>query len=84
MSFLWISKVNVVVFNVKCCAQIGHDGRTPGSGWYVKEVDVDMPTKGKNYHFDCDQWLAVDKGDGVTKQTFVCDSNSINSYKPRK
>ena len=65
--------------------KLGHDGVTEGSGWYVKEVDVDMPTKGKRYFFNCKQWLAKDKDDGKIVRTFkhMDDSSSV-SYKPSK
>jgi hypothetical protein len=65
--------------------QVGHDGVTPGSGWFVKEVEVDLPTKGKHYFFTCKCWLARDKGDGRTSRTFTLqdnDSTSVVSYKP--
>ena len=67
--------------------QIGHDGVTPGSGWYVKEVEVDMPTKGKHYFFSCKSWLARDKGDGKTSRVFSIrdeDTTTMLSYKPCK
>jgi len=57
-----------------------------GSGWFVKEVEVDMPTKGKHYFFKCDSWLAKDKGDGQTSRVFTLDEGeaSVVSYKPRQ
>ncbi|XP_013416715.1 lipoxygenase homology domain-containing protein 1 isoform X2 [Lingula anatina] len=64
--------------------EIGHDGVTPGTGWFLKEVDVDMPTKGKHYYFNCKQWLARDKGDGKTSRVFSLQDgeSSMVSYKP--
>ena len=64
--------------------QLGHDGVTDNSGWYVQEVEVDVPTKGKHYFFKCGSWLAKDKGDGQTKRTFALDEGdgSIVNYKP--
>ena len=55
-----------------------------GSGWFVKEVQVDMPTKGKHYLFECNSWLAKDKGDGQTSRVFTRDEGeaSVVSYKP--
>lgn len=66
--------------------QLGHDGVTDGSGWFVKELEVDMPTKGKHYFFKCDSWLAKDKGDGQTTRLFSLDEGeaSVVSYKPRQ
>jgi hypothetical protein len=64
--------------------QLGHDGVTPGSGWFVKEVEVDMPTRGKHYFFTCKSWLARDKGDGKTTRFFSLNEgeSSVVSYKP--
>ena len=66
--------------------QIGHDGTAPGSGWFVKEVEVDLPTKGKHYTFMCKQWLARDKGDAKTSRIFSVDDgiSSMTSYRPSK
>lgn len=65
-------------------SQLGHDGTSPGSGWFVKQVSVDMPTKGKNFLFTCGQWLARDKSDGKTERTFSLDEgmSTITSYRP--
>ncbi|CAH1787210.1 unnamed protein product [Owenia fusiformis] len=64
--------------------EIGHDGVIPGTGWFIKEVDIDMPTKGKHYFLPCKQWLARDKGDGRTSRTInVQDGDgTTTSYKP--
>ncbi|GFN87702.1 hypothetical protein PoB_001420800 [Plakobranchus ocellatus] len=64
--------------------EIGHDGVTPGSGWFLKDLEVDLPTKGKHYHFDCKQWLARDRSDGKTTRIFGVDegTSSVTSYKP--
>ena len=67
------------------CAQVGNDAVTPGSGWYVKEITIDMPTKGKSTHFSCKTWLARDKLDSKTTRIFTVkdgDSSSVRSYKP--
>ncbi|XP_076450682.1 LOW QUALITY PROTEIN: lipoxygenase homology domain-containing protein 1-like [Babylonia areolata] len=64
--------------------EIGHDGTAPGTGWFLKEMDVDLPTKGKHYHFDCRQWLARDRSDGKTTRIFSVDdgTSSVTSYRP--
>jgi hypothetical protein len=66
--------------------QIGHDGVVLGSGWFLKEVEVDMPTKGKHYHFTCHQWLARDKSDGKTTRLLSVDdgTSTVTSYRPCK
>ena len=55
-----------------------------GSGWFIKEIEVGMPTKGRSYFFPCKEWLARDKGDGKTTRTFkLTDSDSQTvAYKP--
>ncbi|XP_078332217.1 lipoxygenase homology domain-containing protein 1-like isoform X5 [Crassostrea virginica] len=65
--------------------KLGHDGTAPGSGWFIKQVSVDMPTKGKNFLFSCGQWLARDKSDGRTERTFSLDEgmSTITSYRPK-
>ncbi|XP_052229243.1 lipoxygenase homology domain-containing protein 1-like isoform X2 [Dreissena polymorpha] len=64
--------------------EVGHDGTAPGSGWFLKEIEVDIPTKGKHYTFACNQWLARDKSDGKTSRVFSVDDgiSSVSSYKP--
>jgi len=56
-----------------------------GSGWFVSEVEVDMPTKGKHYFFKCNSWLSRDKGDGQTSRIFTLDEGeaSVVNRKPR-
>jgi len=58
---------------------------TDDSGsWFVKEVEVDMPTKCKHYYFTCDSWLSKDKGDGRTTRVLSLDQGdaSVVNYKP--
>ncbi|XP_033751254.1 lipoxygenase homology domain-containing protein 1-like isoform X2 [Pecten maximus] len=64
--------------------EIGHDGEAPGTGWFVREVSVDVPTKGKHYLFQCKQWLARDKFDGKTIRIFTLDDgvSTVTSYRP--
>lgn len=52
----------------------------------MKEVDVDIPTKGKHYHFSCKTWLARDKGDGKTSRVFTVEdgTSTMFSYRPSK
>ena len=52
----------------------------------MKEVEIDMPTKGKHYFFTCKSWLARDRGDGKISRTFTLrdGESSMISYKPSK
>ncbi|XP_063398724.1 lipoxygenase homology domain-containing protein 1-like isoform X1 [Mytilus trossulus] len=64
--------------------KVGHDGTAPGTGWFVKSVVIDIPSKGKHYLFNCGTWLARDKSDGKTERTFTLDDgvSTVTSYKP--
>lgn len=64
--------------------EVGHDGVAPGSGWFLKQIELDVPTKGKTYVFACQQWLARDKGDGRTSRILSVQDgqSSVTSYKP--
>jgi len=35
-----------------------------GSGWFLDEVKVDIPSKGECYTFACHRWLDKDEDDG--------------------
>ena len=45
--------------------RIGHDGASPGSGWFLDEVRVDVPSKGEGYTFACHRWLDTSEEDGL-------------------
>ncbi len=45
--------------------KIGHDGKNPGSGWFLDEVRIDVPSKGENYIFACHRWLDTKEEDGL-------------------
>ena len=73
---------------------VGHDGTGPGSGWYMDEVVIDVPSRGERLVFLCDRWLAKSEDDGrieldlypqadtvsvdKSKLLFCCLSNSCN------
>ena len=65
-------------------ASPGHNGYSAGSGWYVKEVEVDVPTSGKKYFFPCNRWLAKDKEDSKVVRLLTASDNQLVTYKPRK
>ena len=47
--------------------KIGHDGTKPGSGWFLDEVRIDIPSHGEQYRFACHRWLADNEGDRQTE-----------------
>ena len=52
--------------------EIEHDGETLADSWFLDDVTIEMPTKGRAFYFDCHQWLSKEKGDGRTKRTLGC------------
>lgn len=64
--------------------QIEHDGETLADSWYLDELTVEMPTKGRAFFFVCNQWLSKEKGDGRTKRILRVQDSNQSSFKPRK
>eukprot|EP00058_Branchiostoma_floridae_P006411 XP_002591899.1 hypothetical protein BRAFLDRAFT_89416 [Branchiostoma floridae] len=66
--------------------EFGHDGVLPGQGWFVKEVELDVPTAGKHYYFPCKRWLAKDKEDGLISRVLTLQDaeSTMLSYTPSK
>ncbi|TRZ03142.1 hypothetical protein DNTS_014536 [Danionella cerebrum] len=59
--------------------ELGHNGATPESCWLVEEFSVAVPTKGIQYNFLCNCWLAKDRGDGLTARVFnILDATTIS------
>ncbi|XP_078473113.1 lipoxygenase homology domain-containing protein 1 [Lampetra planeri] len=59
--------------------ELGHDGVTPESCWFVEEFSLLVPTRGLRYVFQCRCWLAKDRGDGLTARVFsVLDAECIS------
>ena len=52
--------------------KLSHDHMEYGTGFHVKEVEIDVPSYGNHYTFPCNCWLAQDK---LTEMT-VKDLNS--------
>ena len=44
--------------------RIGHDGSNPGAGWFLDEVQCDVPSSGQRYVFACHRWLDKNEDDG--------------------
>ena len=64
--------------------EIEHDGDTLADSWFLDDVTVEMPTKGKAFYFDCHQWLSKEKGDGRTKRRLVVQDSNQSSFRPCK
>ena len=44
--------------------RIGHNGANPGAGWFLDEVQIDVPSQGQQYVFACHRWLDKKEEDG--------------------
>lgn len=64
--------------------QIEHDGETLADGWFLEDVTVEMPTKGRAFYLLCNQWLSREKGDGRTKRILRVQDSNQSSFRPRK
>lgn len=63
--------------------EIEHDGDTPADSWFLDDVTIEMPTKGRAYYFPCNQWLSKQKGDGRTKRTLKVEDSNKSKFRPR-
>ena len=59
--------------------KLSHDHMEYGTGFHVKEVEIDVPSNGSHYTFPCNCWLAQD----VSSEMTVKDLNASTS-KPSK
>ncbi|CAF3698383.1 unnamed protein product [Rotaria sp. Silwood1] len=48
--------------------EIEHNGNTLADSWFLDNVIVEMPTKGRTFYFVCNDWLSKYKGDRKTKR----------------
>lgn len=64
--------------------ELSHNGYGADSGWFVKEVEVDVPTSGKKYFFPCNRWLSQNKEDGKVVRVLSASDGQLVTYKPRK
>ena len=44
--------------------RIGHDGSKPGSGWFLDEVSIEIPSTGEHFIFASHRWLDSNEDDG--------------------
>ena len=64
--------------------ELSHSGYGADSGWFVKEVEVDVPTSGKKYFFPCNRWLSQNKEDGKVVRVLSASDGQLVTYKPRE
>ena len=78
---IYLSYIYASLF--KSVSQVGHDGIPPGSGWLLKEIEIDTPIKGRSYFITCNSWLSTEKGDGKIIRKFDINdaTTKISTYK---
>ncbi|CAF5220043.1 unnamed protein product, partial [Rotaria magnacalcarata] len=62
--------------------EIEHDGETEADSWFLEDVTVEMPTKGRAFYFPCHAWLSKERGDGRTKRTLKVQDSNISTFRP--
>ena len=66
------------------CVVIQHNGVTVADSWFLDDITIELPTKGRVYHFDCHAWLSKHKGDGQTERRFPVQESNKGSFRPSK
>ena len=62
---------------------IGHDNQGSEPGWYLEEVDVDIPVRDEHYVFRCGGWIAG--GDpGQRKEAVLFPGNIARQMRKRE
>lgn len=64
--------------------EIEHDGETEADSWFLEDVTIEIPTKGKVFYFRCQEWLSKHKGDGRTKRILRVQDSNRGSFRPCK
>jgi hypothetical protein len=64
--------------------EIEHNGDTPADSWFLDDVTIEMPTKGRAFYFLCKQWLSKHEGDGRTKRILKVQDSNQGSFRPCK
>jgi len=62
--------------------EIEHDGETVADSWFLDDITIEMPTKGRAFYFACHQWLSKHKGDGKTKRILKVQDSQQASFRP--
>ena len=71
MEPMWIIYITTLIYQVERI-KLSHDHMEYGTGFHVKEVEIDVPSYGNHYTFPCNCWLAQDE---LTEMT-IKDLNS--------
>ncbi|CAM2710921.1 unnamed protein product [Rotaria socialis] len=62
--------------------EIEHDGETEADSWFLEDVTIEMPTKGRAFYFPCHEWLSKERGDGRTKRTLKVQDSNKSTFRP--
>ncbi|VDQ17790.1 unnamed protein product [Trichobilharzia regenti] len=49
-------------------------------GWYLQSLYVSLPTLGKMYQFECNEWLSMNRGDKRRTQSFKISEQNIYQF----
>ncbi|XP_060241908.1 oxygen-regulated protein 1 [Meriones unguiculatus] len=66
-----------------CKIVIGHDGLSPGNGWFLEDVVVRDPTTNHEYAFFCHRWLDKGEDDGKIVREIYARNNTIFSVRKK-
>lgn len=61
---------------------IEHDGETDADSWFLEDITIEIPTKGKVYYFHCAQWLSKHRDDGKTRRTLRVQDSNQGHFRP--
>lgn len=60
--------------------RVGHDGKHPGSGWFLDKVVIKQEGTDKHTQtFTCNRWLAVDEDDGLIVREITAGGSQLLS-----
>lgn len=57
------------------------DYQHDSDSWFVEELEILQPTKGKNYLFPVNKWFSESKGDGKIVRTLLPDESGSSAVK---
>ena len=73
-----VFKIEAVTLKKLHKIRIGHDGKSPGAGWFLKEVAIKQDGNSKYDHtFECNRWLATDEDDGLIVRELMAEGSQF-------
>ncbi|CAF3915415.1 unnamed protein product [Adineta steineri] len=62
--------------------EIEHNGESLADSWFLDDITIEMPTKGRAFYFACHEWLSKEKGDERTKRILKVKDSNQSSFRP--